>query len=133
MPPGWDGVETTCKIWEKYPDLQVVLCSAFSNYSWEEMVSKLGYWDRVVILKKPFDNIEVLQMAVAMTKRWRNGLRAKLRLENLEKLADAGNQVLKSADKNLAEIFGQLLKATESAKTEATGAPLSGKSEKVRG
>ena len=37
MPPGWDGVETTCKIWEKYPDLQVVICTAYSDYSWEEM------------------------------------------------------------------------------------------------
>src|SRR5437868_15274145 len=23
MPPGWDGIETTTKIWEVYPDLQV--------------------------------------------------------------------------------------------------------------
>jgi two-component system, sensor histidine kinase and response regulator len=86
MPPGWDGVETTCKIWEKYPDLQVVICSAFSDYSWEEMVSKLGYWDRVVILKKPFDNIEVLQLAIAMTEIWRHNQQTKLRVDNLEQL-----------------------------------------------
>jgi CheY-like chemotaxis protein len=41
MPPGWDGVETTCKIWEKYPDLQVVICTAFADYSWEEMVRRM--------------------------------------------------------------------------------------------
>jgi DNA-binding NarL/FixJ family response regulator len=57
MPPGWDGVEATAKIWEKYPDLQVVICTAYSDYSWEEMLKKLGYSDRLVILKKPFDNI----------------------------------------------------------------------------
>jgi len=28
MPPGWDGVETTAKIWQKYPDLQEVICTA---------------------------------------------------------------------------------------------------------
>src|SRR5579862_3928601 len=38
MPPGWDGVETTAKIWQEYPDLQVVICTAYSDYSWEQML-----------------------------------------------------------------------------------------------
>ena len=41
MPPGWDGIETTAKLWEVYPDLQVVICTAHSDYSWEDMVAKL--------------------------------------------------------------------------------------------
>jgi CheY-like chemotaxis protein len=86
MPPGWDGIETTCKIWEKYPDLHVVICTAFSDYSWEEMVEPMGYLDRVVVLKKPFDNIEVMQLAVAMTEKWRLSQEAKLRVNNLEEL-----------------------------------------------
>ncbi|HEV8540951.1 MAG TPA: response regulator [Verrucomicrobiae bacterium] len=52
MPPGWDGIETIARIWEDYPDLQVVVCTAYSDYSWEEMVEKLGQTDRLVILKK---------------------------------------------------------------------------------
>jgi DNA-binding LytR/AlgR family response regulator len=86
MPPGWDGIETTCKIWEKYPDLQVVICTAYADYSWEEVLRKLGSSERMVILKKPFDNIEVLQLAVAMTEKWRLNQEAKLRLGDLEKL-----------------------------------------------
>ena len=86
MPPGWDGIETTCKIWEKYPDLQVVICTAYADYSWEEVLRKLGSSERMVILKKPFDNIEVLQLAVAMTEKWRLNQQAKLRLGDLEKL-----------------------------------------------
>jgi CheY-like chemotaxis protein len=43
MPPGWDGVETTCKIWEKYPDLQVVICTAYSDYTWQEMFRPDGH------------------------------------------------------------------------------------------
>jgi len=89
MPPGWDGIETTCKIWAEYSDLQVVICTAFSDYSWEEMVRKLGYLDRVVILKKPFDSIEVLQLAVAMSEKWRLNQQAKLRVDNLEKLVQS--------------------------------------------
>ena len=71
MPPGWDGVETTSRIWQKYTDLQVVICTAYSDYSWEEMLKRLGYSDRLVILKKPFDNIEVSQLAISLTEKWR--------------------------------------------------------------
>ena len=69
MPPGWDGVETTAKIWQKYPDLQVVICTAYSDYSWEEMLNKPGSSYRLVLLKKPFDNIEVLQLAISLTEK----------------------------------------------------------------
>jgi CheY-like chemotaxis protein len=34
MPPGWDGIETISRIWEVYPELQVVICTAYSDYSW---------------------------------------------------------------------------------------------------
>ncbi|MBI3182267.1 MAG: diguanylate cyclase [Myxococcales bacterium] len=71
MPPGWDGVETVARIWERYPDLEVVVCTALSDYSWEQMVGVLGHSDRLLILKKPFDNIEVRQLAYALTEKWR--------------------------------------------------------------
>ena len=50
------------------------------------MLKKLGYSDRLVILKKPFDNVEVLQLAIAMTEKWRLFQHAKLRLDDLEKM-----------------------------------------------
>src|ERR1041385_6249792 len=40
MPPGWDGIETTAKIWEVYPDLQIVICTAYSDYAWDDMIAK---------------------------------------------------------------------------------------------
>ncbi len=70
MPPGWDGIETTEKIWQHYPDLQVVICTAYSDYSWDDMIEKIGQSDRLVILKKPFDNVEALQLAHALTAKW---------------------------------------------------------------
>jgi len=70
MPPGWDGIETTAKIWEAYPDLQIVICTAYSDYAWDDMIAKVGQSDRLVILKKPFDNVEVLQLAYAFTSKW---------------------------------------------------------------
>src|SRR3982750_2662863 len=61
MPPGWDGVETTQKIWEADSEIQVVICTAYSDYSWNEMLTRIGQHDRVLILKKPFEPVEVLQ------------------------------------------------------------------------
>ncbi len=70
MPPGWDGLETISRIWECDPDLQVVICSAYSDYAWDKVTAKLGQSDQLLILKKPFDNIEVHQMACALTEKW---------------------------------------------------------------
>jgi CheY-like chemotaxis protein len=70
MPPGWDGVETTRRLWELDPNLQVVLCTAYSDYSWGEMFEKLGGRDGLLILKKPFDAVEALQLAQALTEKW---------------------------------------------------------------
>ena len=86
MPPGWDGIETIARIWQDYPDLQVVVCTAYSDYSWEDIIEKLGHSDRLVILKKPFDNIEALQLASTMTEKWRLYQSAKSRLKYLEEL-----------------------------------------------
>jgi len=81
MPPGWDGVETIRRLWDVAPDLQVVICTAFADYTWSEMVARLGRTDRLLILKKPFDAIEVSQLALAMTEKWNAERRAREELE----------------------------------------------------
>jgi len=70
MPPGWDGIETIKHIWEIDKDIQIVICTAYSDYSWEETVAHLGKTDNLLILKKPFDNISVRQLASALTTKW---------------------------------------------------------------
>lgn len=70
MPPGWDGITTIGHIWQECPDLQVVLCTAYSDYSWQDIRQHLGETDNLLILKKPFDNIEVMQLAHALTRKW---------------------------------------------------------------
>ena len=70
MPPGWDGIETIGRLRQASPDLQIVLCTAYSDYSWSEIRRKLGDSDSILILKKPFDNVEVLQLAHALTRKW---------------------------------------------------------------
>jgi len=70
MPPGWDGVETTQKIWEIDPDLQVVLCTAYSDYSRSELFERIGHHDGLLVLKKPFDPVEASQLAYSLTEKW---------------------------------------------------------------
>jgi len=70
MPPGWDGVETIQRIWQEYPDIQIVICTAYSEFKWKDILHKLGRTDQLLILKKPFENIEVYQLACALTEKW---------------------------------------------------------------
>jgi PAS domain S-box-containing protein len=71
MPPGWNGLETIARLWEFQPELHVVLCTAHSDYSLDEIQQKLPTRDRLLILKKPFDGLEVLQLAHAVTEKSR--------------------------------------------------------------
>lgn len=70
MPPGWDGLETITHLWRADPLLQVVICTAFSDHSWEEVLERLDARDRLLVLKKPFDPIEVRQIAQMLTTKW---------------------------------------------------------------
>jgi signal transduction histidine kinase len=98
MPPGWDGVETIAKIWEVYPDLQVVVCTAYSDYSWDEMIAKVGQSDRLLVLKKPFDVVEVLQMANALVAKWELLQQTRRHLHELEARIGERTQALASAN-----------------------------------
>jgi len=83
MPPGWDGVETIARLWQEDPHLQVVICTAYSDYSLDEITEKLGDSDRLLVLKKPFEPVEVRQLAVALTQKWNAEQRARERFEAL--------------------------------------------------
>ncbi|MFO1476447.1 MAG: ATP-binding protein [Verrucomicrobiota bacterium] len=85
MPPGWDGIETVERIWAEYRDLQVVICTAYSDYSWDKIMKRLGHSDQLLILKKPFDNIEVMQVALALTEKWHLTAQARAHIEEVEK------------------------------------------------
>ena len=70
MPPGWDGIETASRMMRSDPHLQVVICTAFSDFSWAQMVEKLPAADRLLVIKKPFDAIEVRQAALSLCSKW---------------------------------------------------------------
>lgn len=84
MPGGWDGLRTIEELWRVAPGLQVVVCTAYSDYAWEQIVARLGRSDRLLILRKPFEAIEVLQLAAALSEKWRLARECQTRMDELE-------------------------------------------------
>ncbi len=107
MPPGWDGIETISRIWKAHPDLQVVICTAYSDYSWKEMIQQIGQSDNLVILKKPFENIEVMQLAHALTEKWLLNHQVKSRLCDLDQAVRQRTTELESANERLQQEIGE--------------------------
>ncbi|QHF43420.1 hybrid sensor histidine kinase/response regulator [Pseudomonas sp. S35] len=94
MPQGWDGAKTIEALWTVDPGLQVVVCTAYSDYAWDELLHRLHGHDRLLILKKPFDNIEVQQMANTLANKWDMARRASLQTSHLEQLVEQRTQAL---------------------------------------
>ena len=110
MPPGWDGIETITRLWEVDPELQVVICTAYSDFSWEQILARLGHSDRLLILKKPFEKIEVLQLALTLTQKWYLAQRARVRMEELDAAVQQRTQELSEACEQLRESQQTVLK-----------------------
>ena len=84
MPPGWDGIETIEQLWRVDPNLEVVICTAFSDYSFLDIGKRLGHSDRYLILKKPFEGIEVRQLAMTLTRKAELRVAQENQIQNLE-------------------------------------------------
>lgn len=84
MPPGWDGIETISRIWLRHPYIEMVLCTAYSDYTWDDIVEKLGCTDKLLFLRKPFDSVAVQQMALSLVKKFNLGAQARYYVKNLE-------------------------------------------------
>jgi two-component system, sensor histidine kinase and response regulator len=100
MPPGINGIETIKKLWELDADLQVVICTAHAEFSWNDL-KNLGSSDQLLILKKPFDLIEVRQMAEALSVKWELRRRGRHHLEELEARVTERTQNLAQANQDL--------------------------------
>ena len=103
MPPGWDGVETTRRILAVDPDIQIVICTAYADYSWEEMFEKIGNRDGLLILKKPFDTVEALQLAHALTEKWWLHQQSRQKMEELESRVAGRTRELQQSNDTLQE------------------------------
>jgi two-component system, cell cycle sensor histidine kinase and response regulator CckA len=105
MPPGWDGIETLENLWKVCPEIQAVVCTAYSDYSWDDMTNRFGQSDNLLILKKPFETVEVLQMAQALTNKWILGRQAKLRMDDLDRMVRQRTAELHASEERFSKAF----------------------------
>jgi signal transduction histidine kinase len=103
MPPGMDGLQTIERLWEIDPDLQIVICSAYSEYDWGEVLTRLARPSQLLVVKKPFEAIEVLQCANAMTSKWRSERELREHLFALERTVRQRTSSLEEANAQLRE------------------------------
>lgn len=100
MPPGWDGVETIEHLWQVDPDLQVVICTAFSDHSWDTIAERLGRTDKLLVLKKPFDEVEAVQLATSLCEKRRLLDQDRQRMQSLKNAVKTKQSELESAHQN---------------------------------
>ena len=128
MPPGWDGLKTIEHIWQVDPKIQIVICTAYSDYSWGEITKRLGKSENLLILKKPFDSAEVAQLAAALTEKWNLARKASMKMEELEQMVqERANELIKTnnqlkseiAEREQAELkLAEMLKKVDNANKE---------------
>src|SRR5579871_4049759 len=101
MPPGWDGLETIEHLWAVDPDVQIVICSAHTDYDWSEVVDRLKHPDKLLVLRKPAEPIEVLQCATALTRKWQNERLVREQMDRLEQVITQRTRGLEAANRQL--------------------------------
>ena len=124
MPPGWDGIETITRLWQAYPNLQVVVCTAYSDYSWNDIQRRLGQSENLLVLKKPFDNIEVIQLAHALTRKWLVSGQAQARLEDLDLMVAQRTAELQTANQRIKQEFEEKDAAEAAFRTVFESSPI---------
>ena len=101
MPPGWDGLKTIERLWATDPDVQIVICSAHTDYDWTEVVQRLGHSDKLLVLRKPAEPIEVLQCATALSRKWENDRLVRDHVLRLEEVITTRTRGLEAANLQL--------------------------------
>jgi diguanylate cyclase len=101
MPPGWDGLKTIEHLWKVDGGIQVVICSAHSDYEWSDVTQRLKHSDKLLLLRKPFEPIEVQQCATALCQKWHNERLIRGQISQLERVVAARTRGLETANKQL--------------------------------
>ncbi|HTS26987.1 MAG TPA: response regulator [Bryobacteraceae bacterium] len=124
MPPGWDGVETITQFRKVDPDLQTVICTAYSDYSWNDIQRRLGHADSLLILKKPFDNIEVIQLAHALSRKWLLSRQAEARMVDLDLMVAKRTAELQAANELIQKKLQEKAEAEEAFRVVFQASPI---------
>jgi diguanylate cyclase (GGDEF)-like protein len=94
-------LKTIRELWNVDPEIQVVICSAHTDYDWSEVVESLNYSDRLLVLRKPAEPVEILQCAAALSRKWQNERIVRRQMDGLERVIKARTRGLEAANRQL--------------------------------
>jgi len=126
MPPGMDGIETLGHLWACDPRIQAVICTAYSDHSWNDIVTSLGHSDGLLVLHKPFNPIEAKQLTHALTRKWRLSRQVERQLGDLETLVQTRTADLQKTNAQLRVEISQRVQVEGDLKHLASHDPLTG-------
>jgi signal transduction histidine kinase len=101
MKAGWDGIETIARIWHECSDLQIIICTGHTDFTWHDIIKRFGHTDRLLMLKKPFDVMDVRQLAYALAEKWNLFNQARSHLERLQNLVAERTAKLQESNESL--------------------------------
>ncbi|MFK7737125.1 MAG: response regulator [Pirellulaceae bacterium] len=119
MPPGWDGLQTIKELWSVDAELEIVICTAYSDHTWSEIVSQIGQNHHLLILKKPFDVVEIQQMALGLTEKRRMARMASLKMHQLTSLVVEETRDLREEKSNIEELLKDIIELVSPEDTES--------------
>lgn len=100
IPPGFDGMETAARVRRIDPDIEIVIVTAYSDRSREEIVHAVGAPEKLLFLRKPFDPEELIQMALSLTAKWNLARQAREHRNELETVLMTSPAAIYSVDGN---------------------------------
>ncbi len=98
MPPGWDGMETAARIRKFDLDIELVIVTAYSDRSREEIAKAVGTLHKLLFFRKPFDPEELMQVAVSLCDKWNTGKRENEQRRELQTILDTSPAAIFSVD-----------------------------------
>jgi PAS domain S-box-containing protein len=86
MPPGWDGISTAARIRDLDPNIEIVIVTAYSDRSLEEIIQAVGTPEKLILLRKPFDHEEIIQLSFSLTEKWNLARQEELQRNELQSI-----------------------------------------------
>ncbi len=98
---GSEDLDTIQRLWAADPHLQVVMSSAHADYDWDQVIARLDHPDKLLVVKQPFDPIEVRQCASSLARKWQNEHTLRRHVESLEQVIEDRTRGLEQANRQL--------------------------------
>ena len=96
-----DGLILIKNLWKIDPDIHVVLCTADTTLSWQQVVNHLGESDQLLILQKPFIDLALRQIVHAMMRKWQLSRQSQHVMKFMESQIKDRTKAIEEATQNL--------------------------------